>query len=573
MRDAVVRSAASRPEILDAAYSARLVGRPLALAACCAAWVLPLAAQQNGQALPPGESPTSIAPTSPALAPETPAPNALEESQAPGRLEADSIRYAGDTILLAAEPGRLVRLQSGPVLITAERIVVDVAKKTLNARGQVVIERTRMAERTVLEPRALRNRERGNRRVRRPSSLAPITERLSGSDLRFEYTTNKGELDAAQVRLEGFDVSAARIAINGQRYEAFDVLLRPGGLTDEELKIYGTPPFNLRAKRISLTSDVRDRRSANASGAALYFKNTKILPIPSFIIRAAGTQGPSRAPTAYTLSPRIAYNSADGLLASLRLRFPLAGNEGRVALYSDVGLSQRIGFRGGLSLESESARLGNIALRARVSDIVTTQLTNRIELNRTPEFEYVTPILPLLRFGNGYGIGVSALFNAGHYRERTIGSNAPAVRSSRVQNSIGLTTRIDDRDGPYLDIFRTSSRYGMTGQSYTNTGLEVGYTGQLLPRVRGLFSFRSIDLRGATPFRFDEVEIPREIRSTFDVELTPRYLVPIDLRYDLDRKEFRDKSIGLLRSYKTFAYGLTYQVARSEFKFEFRSGL
>ena len=48
--------------------------------------------------------------------------------------------------------------------------------------------------------------------------------------------------------------------------------------------------------------------------------------------------------------------------------------------------------------------------------------------------------------------------------------------------------------------------------------------------------------------------------------------MPIDLRYDLDRKEFRDKSIGLLRSYKAFAYGMSYQAARRELKFEFRSG-
>lgn len=180
--------------------------------------------------------------------------------------------------------------------------------------------------------------------------------------------------------------------------------------------------------------------------------------------------------------------------------------------------------------------------------------------------------MPVLRFGNGRGIGVSGLFRAGKYRERIIGSSASAVNSSRVQHSIGLTTRIDDSDGPYLDVFRTSSRYSATADRYINTGLEVGYAGQILPRVRGLFSFRSIDLKGDTPFRFDEVEIPREFRSTFDVQLSSRYLVPIDLRYDLDRKEFRDKSIGLLRSYKTFAYGLSYQAARREFKLEFRSG-
>lgn len=542
-------------------------------------WASPVTAQESNGSPAPGDSPTTAAPNAPASsaapsdAPRNGPSANTAASSAPGRLEADSIRYAGDTILLAAEPGRLVKLENGPVRITAERIVVNLAKKTLNARGRVVVERKRIAERTILEPRALRKRERGNRQGARPPALEPLTETLSGSDLNFDYSTKRGELDAAHLRLEGFDLQAARIIINGGRYEARDVLLRPGGLSEADLKIYGTPPFNLRAKRITFISDpVRDRSTTTATGAGLYFKNTRILPIPSYVLGAAGSRGPRRAPTAYSLSPRLAYNSADGVLASLRLRFPLTGNPSRSALYADVGLSQRIGFRGGLSVESTSDRLGDVALSARLSDIVTTQLTNRIELNRTPEFEYQTPIVPVLRFGNGRGIGVSGLFSAGRYRERTIGSAAAVVRSSRVRKSFGLTTRIDDSDGPYVDVFRTSSRYGATAQRYINTGLEVGYAGQVLPRVRGLFSFRSIDLKGDTPFRFDEVEIPREFRSTFDVQLTPRYLMPIDLRYDLDREEFRDKSIGLLRSYKVFAYGLSYQAARREFKLEFRSG-
>ena len=544
----------------------------MALALCCLAWGVPLAAQEGSDSLRPGESPTTSAPLSPSVA-KAVEKDLLLPPNAPGHLEAGKVRYAGDTISLTAAPGSLVRLQSGPVLITAERIVVNIADKNLTASGRVVVQRTRLAARTILEPRALRNRVRGNRRGARPSAIGPTTETLSGSDLRFDYVTNRGELDAAHLRLEGFDLTSARVSINGRRYQAFNVVLRPGGLSEEELKIYGTPPFNLRAKRITfLTDPVRDRSSATASGASLYFKNTKILPIPSFIIRAAGNRGPRRSPTAYTLSPRVAYNSADGLLASLRLRFPLTSNLNRAALFADVGLSQRIGFRGGFSVESYSNRLGDIALSARVSDIVTTQLTNRIELNRLPEIEYQSPILPLVRWGNGRGVGVSTVLNAGRYRERTIGSSAPVVTSSRVQNSFGLTTRINDSDGPYLDVFRTSSHYGETSQRYVNTGLEVGYAGQLVPRVRGLFSFRSIALRGDTPFRFDEVEIPREVRSTFDVELSKRYLLPIDLRYDLDRKEFRDKSIGLLRSYKAFAYGMSYQAARRELKFEFRSG-
>jgi hypothetical protein len=90
--------------------------------------------------------------------------------------------------------------------------------------------------------------------------------------------------------------------------------------------------------------------------------------------------------------------------------------------------------------------------------------------------------------------------------------------------------------------------------------------------VRGLFSYRATDVRGSTPFRFDRIEIARELRTTFDISLSPRYIVPIDLRYDIDLRRLRDERFGILRNYKTFAYGLTYQTARHELRLDFRQG-
>jgi len=77
---------------------------------------------------------------------------------------------------------------------------------------------------------------------------------------------------------------------------------------------------------------------------------------------------------------------------------------------------------------------------------------------------------------------------------------------------------------------------------------------------------------GHTPFRFDLVEIPRELRTTFDVELTPRFLLPFDLRYDLGQSKVRDVTFGILRSYKIFAYGVEYQTARRDLRLEVRAG-
>jgi hypothetical protein len=62
------------------------------------------------------------------------------------------------------------------------------------------------------------------------------------------------------------------------------------------------------------------------------------------------------------------------------------------------------------------------------------------------------------------------------------------------------------------------------------------------------------------------------VRATFDFQYKPRYAIPLEFRYDIDRKDLRDASFGLLRTYKAFAYGMTYNTARSNLNFELRTG-
>ncbi|HVF10633.1 MAG TPA: hypothetical protein VNA16_07515, partial [Abditibacteriaceae bacterium] len=338
-----------------------------------------------------------------------------------------------------------------------------------------------------------------------------------------------------------------------------------------EDKIYGRPPFNLRAKTVTLDAGQQSGNSrVVVSGAGLYYKNTRLLPVPSYVLRVGGGGG-RRENQAFQLTPRVSFNSVDRMLVTTRLRLPLSGDSERLALNADIGASARIGFRGGLLLEARTG-LGIFSLQGRRSDIVTTQLTNRIELDRIPELEYSSPAVPLFGLPGGHRAGLSFAASYGRFTERRIGSDSNTIRSTRQQAIIAFTTRLAPADGPYLYAFARASRYPTLDMRYRTVGLEVGYEGSLTRYIRGQFSYRTTSISGETPFRFDEVEIAREIRTTFDLQFTPRWLIPIDLRYDLDRDTLRDKQFGLLRSYKTFAYGVTYQTARHELRLELRRG-
>ena len=535
---------------------------------------------------------------------------ASDKSNQPARLElrAGSISYAGQRAIVEAVPGGFVEIEGGGSLVRARRAEVDLAQRTIRATGEVSFTREIVAERKIYTPE--RTRESGfligpdvggRSRVGRLSREEPFTEIVRGEDLNFNALSKKGSVAEAELRTQGFDLNANRIELNGPVYRASGVVLRPGGLSDEERKIYGTPPFTVRARRLEITRRADGTRRVTARGAGLYYKSTRLLPIPALLVPQLVRVGPSRSNAPYRILPRIGFNAADGLILTSRLTFPLrslsrssvlenSGDENAApqtrapidtALYADIGLSAKRGFRGGVDIENLSS-LGFAAARLRKTDIVTTQLTNRIELDRTPEAQFDSGIVPLVRVGERRGVGFYTSLNAGRYSESLIGVDGYRVRGSRAQGVVALTTRVQDSDGFYGDVFVSQTRYNSvkgttplalagSDRQYSNTGFEIGYAGNLSPRVRGLFSLRINNVSGQTPFRFDRVEIPRELRTTFDVQVTPRYIVPLDFRYDLDANTVRDTRYGVLRSYKNFAYGVTYQTARRDLNLEFRS--
>ena len=301
------------------------------------------------------------------------------------------------------------------------------------------------------------------------------------------------------------------------------------------------------------------------SGAGLYFKSTRILPVPSYSFNT----GFSSQNSEQRLTPGVSLNSADRFLLTTEFQLPLDKTDPeKLSARADIGLSARVGLRGGAGLTS-TTNLGRFALDFRRSDVVSSQLTNRIELDRKPEFTYRSPAFATFNLGRERA-GLAFDASLGDFTERFIGDDR-STSSTRARARLVFSTRLRAGYGPFLRLFAATSSYG-AGGSYRNTGLEIGYDGRLLNRFRGQITLRATDVNGSTPFRFDRVEIRRELRATVDYQLNPRYILPFDLRYDLQQGRFRDATFGVLRSYKNFAYGVVYQTARRDLRLEVREG-
>lgn len=492
-----------------------------------------------------------------------------------GALTADNVTYDNGLISATGTPEKPVTYRSGPVTVTAQKVLLDTTAQTLTANGTVVVTRQLSTSRKLLAPK----------RLNEHYTQETQTETLSGDQFFYDYGKQQGTLDNVKVVLANFNISADHLEINGQIYKAANVVIRPGGLSEEELKIYGTPPLSLHARLLTIDNsktaptDASDKAqdvsishqaSLSAQGAGLYFRNTKILPVPNYLLRNA-VLGGHRDKKAFSITPRISTGSADGLLITTQLQYAFnRKNPDALQAVADLGVSLRQGFRGGVGLNTQN-KFGSFNVNAYINDIITNQIDNRVRLNRMPEFNYRTPDLGLFNLPGGRKAGIVLGGSYGSYRETNI-DNGNRVDSARSQLYAKFTTRLKNPRGPYLEIYARGARYSNFDQHYNTLGYEIGYYDNITKYIDGQFSYSHTNVSGATPFSFDNVEIRTELRTTFDILLTPRYIVPIDLRYDMDRNEFRDKSFGILRNYKTFAYGLTYNTAHRELSLEFRQG-
>jgi hypothetical protein len=510
-------------------------------------------------------APGHNAPGTRVVVPKTPAGKEIMPVDR-SRLSADKVSYEGGVIVLEGNARFLTSVGE----ITAQSVRVDTENQIVKASGTVTIKRQRVYARKLMRASHLPTRY-----VRET-----VTETLRGDNLDFDFKSRKGQLDHAAVELAELELNVANLTINGDKYIARNVVLRPGMQTPEEDKIYGVPPLNLRARQIVITVPRKDGSpSVRLKGGALYFKNRRLLPVPGFIPeREVSRQfGGSGGPVGYSFVPSLSLNSTDRVLLAARLRFPLDKTINGLSFVTDLGTSANLGFRGGPSLELNNS-LGQLALRGKVKDIITTQLTNRIQLDRLPELSYNSPTVRLLKLPGHRQTGIRFEGSWGDFRERIINTpNGGTIRSSRRMAGVHFTTRLPNRDrtvpsGPYIDLFASTARYSFANLGYRTSGYEIGYDGKFLSKWSGVLLYRYTKLRGDTPFRFDEVEIPREVRATLDFQYSPRYAIPLDFRYDIDRKDLRDASFGLLRTYKAFAYGMTYNTARSNLSFELRTG-
>lgn len=386
------------------------------------------------------------------------------------------------------------------------------------------------------------------------------TRDIIGTALRYDLDQRRGTLDNAQIVVEQLTFRGEQIQVQMQdkHFGMTSVLVTACPREN--------PHFSLRARMIDATLE----DEANARDVSLFWGKRKLLTLPRAHFLMPGA---SKEPRRRRLMPTPSFNKNDGLLLRSGYTLPLTsakpGSKQGLFANVDLGYSTQRGFRGGPSLvyrttfasPTTKEKTGvSIALRAKEKDGIEDHFNSRLLVDRRPELEVrlqpFTVIPQRLTF--------EAIAAVGDYNEFPSG-----VSSSRKYFALNLDTRAPGATSPFYGrLFAEKRDYDNSDMRIL--GLEVGVQGMIPRRARGRLSYVTTNIHGFTPFEFDKILIPHELRAEVDLRLNRNWILPLDLRYDLDRNEFRDKRIGILRTLDCVAYGVSYDSARQEIKLEVR---
>lgn len=299
------------------------------------------------------------------------------------------------------------------------------------------------------------------------------------------------------------------------------------------------PHQSLDVREATLSADGRLR--LRGVSASLY--GARIFSLPRYTVRVTG--GPSGMPF-----PRLGYTSGYGVNAQINLEFP--SGSGLLVLSEKRGLSGSAAARA--TRGQWSASLG-----AALKEDANNPFDSSLLLTRWPEVtaQWQAPLA---------GASVSLETSWGSLTEYP-----RKVRHERLLAAANCRWRSQPRPGLAVqwEVGLTEADYSAGFRQRTTTAA-VRAILRLSRDTTAEVSYRNIGVSGSTPFRFDEVVVPREASVGLAGRLAPNWLARTAQQYDLRDGRFYDGQVTLENVQHCLAYGVTWSKRRGSLEFAIR---
>jgi lipopolysaccharide export system protein LptA len=445
-----------------------------------------------------------------------------------------------------------------PFVLTAATVTLDLARNTAEAVGNATLTRGDM---TLRARRITANRVTGQVRATGGLVLTQQGRRLTGEALEYDVPRQEGTLTRARAQEQGVIIRGERIDFSPTKVVAHNALLttcdRP------------QPDYAFAASQITLTATRTNEQGRPVGGRVtlrrprVVFHGRTLLRLPSYSTTVGQIQQ-----RRVSLLPVVGYSHLDG--PYLALAPPIRSREGGLATSLELRLTSRRGVRGLVDLR-DPVGAGTAYLRYAVREDVSegSLATDKITLgladvlvDRKPEVGW---LLADRRMGRSVHLWAQAA--AGRYREEEVSGPPETVSASRAMVLVLATA------DPYPASQRVMLSHGL-GYRFTsysggdNLGVlylrnSVDY--QASPDNALTLSYTLRSGSGTTPFQFDEVDVPAELRADLRYRLSPRWRTRLVDVYDLREDRTRDMLLSLTRTAHCLDYTIGWKKRHNSF--------
>ena len=291
------------------------------------------------------------------------------------------------------------------------------------------------------------------------------------------------------------------------------------------------PDIDLSARRLVYNEATHHLR---LYGSRLDFYGLHIPIIPTWETNLGGP------PQAAGVLPGVAYSNRDGISLPYSFNF----TPGRLDLDDTLkfSLTQKRGITF-LGQTGQTKGQWDLRLWASRLEDVRDKLVNNLQYDRLPEF-----VATGYEHGATQHQGWKAEASLGQFREYTQLLDVPPV-VDRERALLGVGYCWGGRDllrqiGQWASVWSTGAVYN-GGEHYFDSSVTLGSGRRFSPSFQADLQYIHHFQDGLSPFQFDRVDIPHELRPEFNLQLTNSWHLESYARYDAGGGRLRDYHFDL----------------------------
>lgn len=351
---------------------------------------------------------------------------------------------------------------------------------------------------------------------------------LVGSGIDYNYKDRIGTMDEVRGKVEKESITAQNINLGPNQ-----VVLHHGTITRCPAKV---PDYHVSADKIELWPGDK----LIAYNAKFWIKDKVIFTLPKYQKSLVKTESESSF-------PRLGYDSDNGAMIAQYLEVPLSGE---LAVYTDLVYYSKSHFKPMSGLISRdknytaSLNWGN------------TQNSDNEWIKKEPELAFkLTP----RRVGNSPFVAEFSA-SSGKWTEGTISGWRQDYDLYFRGDPIKLSDTFTLKFGTGFE----QVKYGYNHSTNNIWKYDVNLHAKPNDRFEAWTGLSYKDQSGVTVYKYDEIDVPRELKAGFMYKIDKMNGFGVNMSYDLDKESVHDIDYTWRRNMHCLEADITYRAKRDQ---------